>query len=120
MTGHVDSSGRALLTVTLFSPDHAEASQVKVWIDTGFTGELVLPQQQIESLALRQTGTVRAVLADGSQVALKTFACAIDWLDGRRDLEVVANEGQYPLLGVGLLPGFDLQVSYRSGNITIG
>ena len=50
---------------------------------------------------------------------MKTFTCEIDWLDGRRHLEVVANEGQYPLLGVGLLLGFDLHVSYRSARTTI-
>jgi hypothetical protein len=37
----------------------------------------------------------------------------------RRDLEVIANDGEYPLLGVGLLLGHDLHISYRSGNITI-
>jgi hypothetical protein len=45
--------------------------------------------------------------------------CVIDWFGDERELEVVANEGDYPLLGVGLLQGHDLQVSYRSGQITI-
>ena len=31
-----------------------------VWIDTGFNGDLVLPQRQIEDLALRESGTVKA------------------------------------------------------------
>ena len=90
-----------------------------MWIDTGFNGELVLPRQQIDKLALPHSGTVKAILADGSEVALKTYACLIDWFGEERYLEVVANDGEYPLLGVGLLVGHDLRISYRSGEITI-
>jgi hypothetical protein len=36
-----------------------------------------------------------------------------------RDLEVIANDGEYPLLGVRLLTGYDLHISYRSSNVTI-
>jgi hypothetical protein len=61
----------------------------------------------------------KAVLADGSQVALETYKCEIDWFGATRYLEVVANDGEYPLLGVGLLLGHDLQISYRSGRIAI-
>lgn len=65
------------------------------------------------------TGTVKAILADGSEVALQRYACLIDWFGDLRDLEVVANDGEYPLLGVALLMGYDLHISYRSGNVTI-
>lgn len=89
------------------------------WIDTGFNGDLVLPQWEIDELALTRTGTIKAVLADGSEIALRRYACLIDWFGEARDLEVVANDGQYPLLGVGLLLGHDLRVSYRSGSVSI-
>jgi predicted aspartyl protease len=79
----------------------------------------VLPQRQIEDLALWESGTVKAILADGSEVALKKYVCLIEWFGEERDLEVVANEGEYPLLGVGLLLGHDLRISYRSGEIVI-
>ena len=119
MNGHVDSLGRALVTVSVRPSDVGAAHQVQVWIDTGFNGELVLPRQQIEDLALQQSGTIKAILADGSEVALRRYACLIDWFGEERDLEVIANDGEYPLLGVGLLLGHELRISYRSGNITI-
>jgi hypothetical protein len=50
---------------------------------------------------------------------MKTYSCVIHWFEEERQLEVVANEGDNPLLGVGLLQGHDLQVSYRSGQIKI-
>jgi clan AA aspartic protease len=119
MNGRVDSHGRALLTVSVRPSDVAATREIEVWIDTGFNGDLVLSQQQIDDLALRQSGTVKAILADGSEIVLKRYACHIDWFGQARDLEVVANQGEYPLLGVGLLAGHDLHISYRSGNVTI-
>jgi clan AA aspartic protease len=119
MNGRVDSHGRALMSVSLLPSAAATAREVAAWIDTGFNGDLVLPQPQIDDLALVHSGTVKAILADGSEVALKTYACSIDWFGEQRYLEVVANDGAFPLLGVGLLAGHDLHISYRSGGITI-
>ena len=119
MNGHVDRYGRALVTVVVRPSDVAAGHEVQVWIDTGFNGELVLPQQVIDDLDLPQSGTVKATLADGSEVALRRYACLIDWFSEERDLEVIANDGDYPLLGVGLLAGRDVHISYRSGEITI-
>ena len=81
-------------------------------VDTGFTGDLVLPQKTIDSLALRQSGSVDAILADGSQIELNTYTCFVNWFGKQRRLEVVANDGEYPLLGVGLLLGLELRVNY--------
>lgn len=120
MNGRVDSFGRALITVSLLhASDAAARHDVQVWIDTGFNGDLVLPQRQINDLGLPESGTVKAILADGSEIAVQRFVCHIDWFGEMRELEVIANEGEYPLLGVGLLLGLDLQISYRSGALTI-
>jgi clan AA aspartic protease len=119
MNGSVDSCGRALVSVSIRPSAVAAAHEIQVWIDTGFNGDLVLPQQQIEGLTMPLSGTVKAILADGSEVTLKRYVCLIDRFGEERDLEVVANEGEYPLLGVGLLLGHDLRISYRSGESTI-
>ena len=112
MIGRVDSAGRALLGVTLRSGDASE--ELEVWIDTGFTGDLVLPQSVIDDWQLAQSGSVDAILADGSQIELSTYSCVIDWFGKARPLEVIANDGDFPLLGVGLLLGKELRVNYRS------
>lgn len=119
MNDSVGRGGRALVSISVRASDVAAAHEIQVWIDTGFHGNLVLPQQQIEDLTLPLSGTVKPILADGSEVALKSYVCLIDWFGEERDLEVVANEGEYPLPGVGLLLGHDLRISYRSGEITI-
>lgn len=114
MNGHVDGYGRALLTVTLRPAKAEQVSEVEVWVDTGFNGDLVLPRRTIEELGLPASGSVKAVLADGSQVKLRTYSCIIDWFGEQRELEIVSNDGEYPLLGVGLLLGHDLHVSYQT------
>ena len=118
MTGHVDRHGRALVTVSIRSSDSEPIQAVQVWIDTGCNGDLVLPRRHIDDLSLPPTGTLKALLADGSEVALRRYTCLIDWFGETRELEVVGNDGEYPLLGVGLLVDHDLRISYRSGSVT--
>ncbi len=110
MTGTVDLSGRAILSVTIVADAFPHDTAVDVWIDTGFTGELVFPIAMIRQLGLIQSGTVDAVLADGSQRQFDTYTCKIRWFNGKRDLEVIANDGDFPLLGVGLLLGRELRI----------
>ncbi len=114
MTGTVDSSGRALLRVRLQHPQSAAVVEMDVWIDTGFTGDLVIPQQQIAALGLPLGPAVKAILADGSQIDLDTYHCLVDWFGAWQGIEAVANQGQFPLLGIGLLLGRELQVNYQT------
>ena len=119
MNGFVDSAGSALLDVELRPSPNAPAVRVRAWIDTGFTGDLVLPQTVIDDMALTLTGTVSAVLADGSEAVMKTYRCFIQWFDDLRRLEVVANQGEHALLGVGLLLDRELRIDYRSRAVTV-
>lgn len=119
MNGFIDEIGRALLGIEIRPDSSSQAVAIEVWIDTGFTGDLVLPQATIDALALRQSGSVDAILADGSEIELKTYTCFINWFGEERRLEVVANDGDYPLLGVGLLLGLELRVNYHTLELTL-
>ena len=119
MNGIVDEQGRALLTIELRSVPTAAPVEIASWVDTGFTGELVLPQSTIDAVGLVHSGSVDAILADGSQLELETFTCFIEWFGSLQQLEVVANQGEFPLLGVGLLLGTELHISYKSGELQI-
>ncbi len=114
MRGLVDSAGRALIKVELRKSVESESTSIEVWIDTGFTGDMVVPATSIERLGLEPSGSVEAILADGSQITLNTYTCLIDWFGTIRTLEIIANDGEYPLLGVGLLIGLELRVDYRN------
>jgi predicted aspartyl protease len=59
------------------------------------------------------------ILADGSQVELSTYHCQLNWFGRVRDLEVIANSGQTPLLGVGLLLAKELCINYTNLELTL-
>ena len=119
MTGIVDTFGRALVRLRLKHPNGAMEAELDGWIDTGFTGELVLPQRSVKSLGLPLGPAVKAGLADGSEVQLDTYTCLLEWFGEWRRIEVVANQGQFPLLGVGLLLDHALHIDYRAKTITV-
>ena len=119
MNGQVDLQGRALLTVLIRTAPDATTSPVEVWIDTGFTGELVMPRSQIDNLGLKPGLMVRAVLADGRESRLKTFVAWIDWFGETLEVEVVAGESETALMGVGLMLGRQLFVDYETLNLTL-
>jgi clan AA aspartic protease len=92
---------------------------VLAWIDTAFNGELVLPRAIIDSANLAQTAGIEATLADGTVVVLETFSCAVEWFGATRMVEVIANTGVFPLVGIGLLIGRRLTVDYAHLTVSI-
>ena len=119
MTGTVDHAGRALVRIRLRHPDVVGETDLDAWIDTGFTGELTLPETQVAQLGLPLGPAVRAALADGSEVDLDTHTCLVEWFGEWKRIEVVANQGQFPLLGVGMLVQRELIINYRINSLNI-
>lgn len=119
MKGIVDQAGRAIVEIQLRSNGSHPFQTTSVWIDTGFTGDLVLPQKTIDEFGLNPSGTVDGILADGSQTVLTTYHCEIDWFGRIRNLEVIANSGTTPLLGVGLLLAKEPVVDYTNLLLTL-
>ena len=119
MTGTVDESGRALLVIQVRSNDPGLVSSLTVWIDTAFTGELVMPRAAIKSLGLERSAGVLAVLADGNTVELEAYRCQVNWLGQWRAVEAIENNGQLPLLGIELLRDSRLVIDYRTRTINM-
>jgi clan AA aspartic protease len=119
LKGVVDAAGRVLVPLHLRANPQAQFLQVEGWIDTGFTGDLVLSQATISSLGLPLSGTALAQLADGSTVTVTRYSCLIDWLDKDLQVEAVANDGRFPLIGFGLLRGHKLTIDYSTQSVSI-
>ncbi|MEJ7595462.1 MAG: hypothetical protein WKF77_28435 [Planctomycetaceae bacterium] len=119
MKGTVDEFGRALVTVKLRSNENRESTEVLAWVDTAFNGELLMPASMITAAGLQQSGGIRARLADGSEVTLESFGCELDWFGNLKWIEVIANDGEMPLLGIGLLIGRKLTVDYAKMTVVI-
>ncbi|MGB5594274.1 MAG: clan AA aspartic protease [Crocosphaera sp.] len=85
-------------------------------IDTGFTSFLSLPPSIISSLGLpwhyRDTGT----LGDGSEVIFEIYKASVIWDGQNQIVDVVASDAD-PLVGMGLLYGFKLQIEAIEGGL---
>jgi len=88
-------------------------------IDTGFTSFLSLPLSVITDLGLpwqyRDIGT----LGDGSEVVFEIYKASVIW-DGKERIVDVAASDADPLVGMGLLYGFKVQIeAVEGGNVRI-
>lgn len=119
MNGFVDDSQRALLDVAVATGKSSKQEPLTVWIDTAFNGGLVIPRHEVERLGLKQASTTQAVLADGQVVDLETFSCYLDWFGKVLRTQVIANDGQFPLLGTMLLADRKLVVDYVAKTVTL-
>ena len=119
MNGTVDEFGRALVTLTIRANQDAESTNIHAWIDTAFNGELVIPRRMVEAAELEQTAGIDARLADGNAVTLESFTCILNWFGEDKAVEVIASDGEFPLLGIGLLVGHRLIVDYPELTVTI-
>jgi clan AA aspartic protease len=119
VTGFVDEKLRALISVPVAAAHTGGRTELTVWIDTAFNGGLVIPRRQIESLGLVKESSAEAILADGKLVELETYACTCDWFGETYETQIVANDGQFPLLGTMLLSGRKLEIDYQAKTILV-
>ena len=91
MNGIVGEFGRAVIELSVRSATHEKPVAATAWIDTAFSGELVIPRRVIDAIRLTQSAGIRARLADGNEVTMESFACALDWFGSERPVEVMAS-----------------------------
>lgn len=119
MTGRVDEFGRALISIRLRPSPRGKTTVLDAWIDTGFTGDLVLPRATIHRAGLRSLKPVTAVLADGTNTSLQSSLGYVEWFGVWRAVEVVENVGRVPLLGVSMLAGHRLTIDYAASTLEL-
>ena len=119
MNGFVDEKLRALISVPVASTNACDRTELAVWVDTAFNGGLVIPRKHIESLGLVKESSAEAILADGKTVELETYACFFDWFGATYETQIVANDGEHPLLGTMLLSGCKLEIDYEAKTVAV-
>ena len=81
-----------------------ELRQFEVVLDTGFTGWLMLPEADINSLGLVIEGQHRGILASGNEEEFEYYETQVSWHGRLYEIEVFQSIDQ-PLLGMELLEG---------------
>ncbi|MBL8795766.1 MAG: clan AA aspartic protease [Planctomycetia bacterium] len=115
----MDEQLRALLRVPVSASRDAERTEMVVWVDTAFNGGLVAPRQLIAALGLAKHSSTEAILADGQAVELEMFACFLDWFGNTYETQLIASDGQHPLLGTMLLAGRRLSIDYAANTVEL-
>jgi clan AA aspartic protease len=88
-------------------------------IDTGFTGFLSLPSISIAELELTWSYRDRGTLGDGSETLFDVYNASVIWDGNLREIEINSADTE-PLLGMGMLRGYRLQVdTIPDGLVTI-
>ena len=119
MKGFVDDRNRALLPIQVASSLKAEPLEVLVWIDTAFDGHLVFSKELIRKLQLESLVETEAILADGSKITMESYFCVMDWFGQMVPVQVIENDGKFPLLGTGLLEGRTIHISYDAKTVAV-
>lgn len=102
-TGSVNENLEVVIAVDV--EDATGTAQIlEAVMDTGFTGDLVLPRSTIGRLGLRFVGRRSVILASGERSAANAFAALVHWR-GRQRNAIVLDSSSESLLGMSLLEG---------------
>ena len=101
------------LAVTL-----ATGEELDLVVDSGFNGEITLPQPLIKKLRLLRDGWMPVELADGSVVRTNTYFGEIRWFGETREVCVQATDSDEGLLGTELFQGCVVEFDPDADRVT--
>jgi clan AA aspartic protease len=118
IVGHVNSHREAIIQLAVLG-ERNQRQGVKAIIDTGYTGFLTLPAAIIDTLELTWFMQEEGFLGDGSICVFNVFEAFVIWDGQVRPIEINESETD-PLVGMGLLEGYELNIQgFAGGVVTI-
>ena len=113
--GSVNANREAIIQIAVLS-DRKQSKSINTIIDTGYTGNLMLPRAIVSELGLTLRGIQDAILGDGSLTLFEMYAGAVIWDGQVRRVEVNASATE-SLVGMGLLEDFKLEIEGKVGRM---
>ena len=113
--GSVNANREAIIQIAVLS-DRKKVKSVRPVVDTGYTGDLMLPRAIVNELGLTLRGVQDAILGDGSLKLFEMYVGSVIWDGEIRRIEINASETE-SLVGMGLLEGYKLEIEARYGGI---
>ena len=117
--GYVDFSTLSpMITAKLISSNNEEIEFPAI-IDTGYNGEVILPESKIHEMDLEFLGTIDSELANGEVVGIELFKGKSKWFNTIREITIGASQSNDALLGTLLLVNCELDVNFKQGWVKI-
>jgi clan AA aspartic protease len=118
MMGNVNAHREAIIQFAVLGENNQRRA-IKAVIDTGYTGFLTLPSAIITTLELTWYMQEEGILGNGSLCLFNVFEATVIWDGQIKSIEVNESETD-PLVGMGLLEGYELNIQgFAGGLVTI-
>jgi clan AA aspartic protease len=116
--GKVNQNREAIVQLAVLG-ERKQPQGIKAVIDTGYTGFLTLPSTIIINLELIWYMQQEGILGDGSLCMFNVYEASVIWDGQVRAIEINESETD-PLVGMGLLEGYELKIqAVAGGSVTI-
>jgi clan AA aspartic protease len=121
MIGVVSELNRPIVRVSLHAEVHSTIPvELDAWIDTGFEGDLLVPESLLIQHAFVPLGPAHIDLADGQTRQMETYNGWITWFGIRRAILILGSSGDdIVLLGTSLLASRRLLIDFPKRLVTI-
>jgi clan AA aspartic protease len=113
--GNVNTSREAVIQLAVMG-ENKQKQGIRAVIDTGYTGFLTLPSTIITNLGLTWYMQQEGILGDGSLCMFNVYEASVIWDSQIRSVEINESEAD-PLVGMGLLEGFELKIQGIAGGL---
>ena len=113
--GNVNVNREAIVQLAVLG-ENQQNQGIKAVIDTGYTGFLTLPSAVITTLDLTWYMQQEGVLGDGSMCTFNVYEALVVWDGQVRSVEINESEAD-PLVGMGLLEGYELKIQAVAGGL---
>jgi clan AA aspartic protease len=113
--GNVNTKREAVLQLAVFGKNQ-QLQGIKAVIDTGYTGFLTLPSTIITTLGLTWYMQQEGILGDGSLCVFNVYEASVIWDGQTTTIEINESEAD-PLVGMGLLEGYELKIQAVAGGL---
>ncbi|MGC1308989.1 MAG: clan AA aspartic protease [Phormidesmis sp.] len=104
----MSASREAVVQIVVLNEER-QTKVINAVIDTGYTGDLMLPKSIVEALQLPLLGIQEATLGDDSIAIFEVYTGSVIWDGEIKKVEINDSEVS-ALIGMGLLENFRLEI----------
>lgn len=115
ISGYVNTDREAIVQLVVLG-ENKQNQGIKAVVDTGYTGFLTLPSATITTLGLTWYMQQEGILGDGSLCMFNVYEASVIWDGEVRSIEINESEAD-PLIGMGLLEGYELKIQGIPGGL---